>query len=137
MSIKIQKIIHKRELYALIVKKDDQFKKKGVNFATDDHSLLQLGFLKHKKKHKIDSHIHIKRKRKINYLSECLIIKKGILKIKFFDEKKKDIKKDKILKKDDIILLFKGGHGFDILKDVEIIEVKQGPYSKYKDKKLI
>ena len=55
----------------------------------------------------------------------------------FYDEKKKNIKKDKILKKNDIIMLFKGGHGFEVIKDVEIIEVKQGPYTKHKDKILI
>ena len=55
----------------------------------------------------------------------------------FYDKNSKSIKKDKILKKDDIILLLKGGHGFKVLKDVEIIEVKQGPYQKNTDKVLI
>ena len=55
----------------------------------------------------------------------------------FYDEKNKNIKKDTILKKDDIILLLKGGHGFEVLKDVEIVEVKQGPYQKNTDKILI
>jgi len=52
----------------------------------------------------------------------------------FYDEKKKNIKQDKILKKGDLILLFNGGHGFEVLKDVEIIEIKQGPFYKDKDK---
>jgi hypothetical protein len=30
--------------------------------------------------------------------------------------------------------LVSGGHGFKVLKDVEMIEVKQGPYSLSKDK---
>ena len=64
-------------------------------------------------------------------------MKKGILKVMFYDEKNKNIKKDTILKKDDIILLLKGGHGFEVLKDVEIVEVKQGPYQKNTDKILI
>ena len=29
----------------------------------------------------------------------------------------------------DIIFLCQGGHGFDALEDLEMIEVKQGPYS--------
>jgi len=137
MNIKILQITHKKELYAIIVKKSNQFKNPGVNFATKDLHPLQLGFLKHKKGHTIKSHLHIKRVRKIRFLSECLLIKKGIIKVSFYDEKKKNIKKDKILKKDDIIMLFKGGHGFEVIKDVEIIEVKQGPYTKHKDKILI
>ena len=29
----------------------------------------------------------------------------------------------------DVVALFSGGHGFEILSDAEIIEVKQGPYT--------
>ncbi len=47
------------------------------------------------------------------------------------------LKKDKILNKDDIILLLKGGHGFEVIKEVDIIEVKQGPYNILTDKILI
>ena len=63
-----------------------------------------------------------------------MLVKKGIIKVIFYDEKKKNIKQDKILKKGDLILLFNGGHGFEVLKDVEIIEIKQGPFYKDKDK---
>jgi hypothetical protein len=31
-------------------------------------------------------------------------------------------------------MLVNGGHGFKVLKDVEMLEVKQGPYSLSKDK---
>ena len=51
--------------------------------------------------------------------------------------KKRNIKKDQILNKDDLIMLFRGGHGFKVIQDVEMIEVKQGPYTKSKDKILI
>jgi len=34
----------------------------------------------------------------------------------------------------DIIMLIHGGHGFKVLKNVEMIEVKQGPYSLANDK---
>ena len=40
----------------------------------------------------------------------------------------------KILKKNDIILLLTGGHGFKVLKNCKFIEVKQGPYNAKKDK---
>ena len=65
------------------------------------------------------------------------MIKKGKIKVSFYDDKKRNIKKDQILKKDDLIMLFRGGHGFKVIQDVEIIEVKQGPYTKSKDKILI
>ena len=40
------------------------------------------------------------------------------------------------LKQGDILLLAFGGHGFEMLKNSELYEVKQGPYSKIKDKKI-
>ena len=32
-------------------------------------------------------------------------------------------------------MLVSGGHGFKVIKNVEMIEVKQGPYNLSKDKK--
>ena len=132
----MEKIINKNQIFALIIRSKDQFIKNGVDFKTQDRDLIQVGFLKHKSKHKIKPHIHKRKERKLNYCTEVLIIKTGKVKIIFYDEKGKDIKKSKILNKNDLIILFKGGHGFEILKKTEIIEVKQGPYLKNKDKKL-
>ena len=75
-------------------------------------------------------------KRLVNFSSEVLIIKKGQLKVNFFNTKGRKIPKTKILYKNDIIILFQGGHGFEVEKNCEIIEVKQGPYLEGKDKKL-
>ena len=133
----IIEIKNKKILYALIIKKKRRFIKKGVDFLTKDQDLLQLGFINHKKNHYIKSHIHLKKPRIINYCTEVLLIEKGKVKIKFFDNNQSDIKKDKILTKGDIIILFQGGHGFKILEKTNMIEIKQGPYVEGKDKKII
>jgi hypothetical protein len=39
-----------------------------------------------------------------------------------------------MLNKGDVILLADGGHGFKMIEDSEIIEVKQGPYAGELDK---
>lgn len=135
--MQVEKIIFKKELFALILRKKSQFKKYGVNFFTNNKDLLQVGLIKHKKNHQIKSHKHIKKIRKINYCTEVLIIKKGKLKIRFYNNNGINIKKDKTLRKEDIIILFKGGHGFLIKEKLEMIEVKQGPYIKNGDKVLI
>ena len=137
MKNSIIEIKYKNNLYALIIKKNRKFIKKGVDFITKDQDLLQLGFLNLNKDYKIKSHIHLKKPRIINYCTEVLLIEKGKVKIKFYDHKNKDIKKDKTLKNGDIIILFKGGHGFKILEKTKIIEIKQGPYIEGKDKKII
>jgi cupin fold WbuC family metalloprotein len=135
--MQVEKIIFKKELFALILRKKNQFKKYGVNFFTNNKDLLQVGLIKHKRNHQIKSHKHIKKIRKINYCTEVLIIKKGKLKIRFYNNNGINIKKDKTLRKEDIIILFKGGHGFLIKEKLEMIEVKQGPYIKNSDKVLI
>ena len=137
MKNSIIEIRNKNILYALIIKKKRRFIKRGVDFLTKDQDLLQLGFINHKKNHHIKSHIHLKKPRIINYCTEVLLIEKGKVKIKFFDNNNSDIKKDKILNKGDIIILFQGGHGFKILEKTQIIEIKQGPYVEGKDKKII
>ena len=40
----------------------------------------------------------------------------------------------RILEGGDVILLATGGHGFEVLDEVEMIEVKQGPYFGDQDK---
>ena len=137
MKNSIIEIRNKKILYALIIKKKRRFIKSGVDFITKDNDLLQLGFVNHKKNHHIKSHIHLKKPRLINYCTEVLLVEKGKVQIKFFDNNNSDIKKDKILNKGDIIILFQGGHGFKILEKTQIIEIKQGPYVEGKDKKII
>ena len=89
--------------------------------------------MKHKKNHIILPHLHKKRVTKISYTTEVIILLKGSLRIDFYADLKKYLF-SKIINKNDIIMLVSGGHGFKVLKDVEMIEVKQGPYSLSKDK---
>ena len=84
----------------------------------------------------IKPHLHKNFTRVIKKTNEVLIILKGILKVNFYNENKKLFKSLKVKKKQ-ILILVDGGHGFEVIKPVEMIEVKQGPYKKYKDKKLI
>jgi hypothetical protein len=37
----------------------------------------------------------------------------------------------------DVILLIRGGHGFEVLEEIEMVEVKQGPYIGDADKTRI
>ena len=128
----IEKIFNKKVLYALIVRSDYR-KKKGVNFFTDQSATQQFGFMNHKKGHLIFPHRHNKRKSKIEITTEVIIILEGILRVDFYDLKEKYLFSKKLYS-DDIIMLSNGGHGFKVLKDVKMIEVKQGPYSPVKDK---
>lgn len=128
----IDKIIYKKKLFALIVRGDYR-KKKGITFFSPNEATQQFGYMKHKKNYNIKPHRHQKRKIKILYTTEIILILKGSLRVDFYDHKEKYLF-SKIIKRNDIIMLVHGGHGFKVIEDVEMIEVKQGPYDLAKDK---
>ena len=108
-------------------------KKKGINFFTSKESTQQFGYMKHKKNHLIMPHKHNKRLTKILITTEVIILFKGILRVDFYNNKKKYLFSNTI-KKNDILILLTGGHGFKTLNNCKFIEVKQGPYNIKKDK---
>ena len=55
------------------------------------------------------------------------------MRVDFYNQKEKYLFSKKLYA-NDLIMLSNGGHGFKILKNVEMIEVKQGPYFISKDK---
>ena len=128
----LEKIIYKKRLLALIVRGKYR-NRKGITFFTPNESIQQFGYMKHKKKHIIKPHLHKKRLTKISYTTEVILLLKGILRVDFYTPFRKYLF-SKILKKKDIIMLVHGGHGFKVLRDVEMLEIKQGPYSLIKDK---
>ena len=128
----IEKITYKKKILALIVRTNKNTKS-GVNFISPNNFGLQVGLMRHKKNHFIKPHIHKQYSRKVYTTSEVLLIKRGELRVDFYNNKKKYLF-SKILKKNDLIILNEGAHGFKVKKTLEMIEVKQGPYKLSKDK---
>ena len=128
----IEKVLYKKKLLALIVRGKYR-NKRGVTFFTPSNYAQQFGYIKHDKKYFIKPHLHKKRSSKISYTSEVILILKGRLRVDFYNLSKKYLF-SKILNQKDIIMLVYGGHGFKILKNVEMLEIKQGPYNLSKDK---
>ena len=128
----IEKIIYKKKLLALIVRGRYR-NKKGITFFTQRESTQQFGYMKHEKKYIIKPHLHKKRLTRILYTTEVILLLKGIVRVDFYTHSKKYLF-SKLLKQKDIIMLVSGGHGFKILKNAEMLEIKQGPYNLIKDK---
>ena len=127
----MEEIIFSKKLFALILR--NNFKKEGITFFTENESSQQLAYMKHPKGKVIEPHLHNPVKRIIYDTQEVLYIKTGILKVDFYDEEKK-ILGSEYLYKGDLIMLMKGGHGFSVIEDLEMIEIKQGPYLGESDK---
>jgi len=129
----IKKIIHKKKLLAIIID-EKKFFNHGVNFVTPSFLSLQLGFIKHKSNTFIKPHTHNSYLRKIKKTTEVLLIKKGLLRVDFYDIRNKYLF-SKVVSKNQILILVDGSHGFKIIKDCLIIEIKQGPFNLALDKK--
>ena len=127
----IEKIIHKEQLLALIIR--TSFSKQGIEFFTPDNFSQQLAYMNRPKGYVIDPHIHNHIPREVAFTQEVLFIKSGKVRVDFYDNERIFIQST-ILVQGDVILLASGGHGFEMLEPTEMIEVKQGPYTGDYDK---
>lgn len=119
------------QLLAVIV--SNKFDKPGIHFFTPDHLSQQMAYMRHPAGKVIDPHIHNPVSRRVQYTQEVLFIKRGRLRVDFYDNQQAYIE-SRILSAGDVILLATGGHGFEVLEEIEMIEVKQGPYAGDNDK---
>jgi mannose-6-phosphate isomerase-like protein (cupin superfamily) len=71
--------------------------------------------------------------RSVAYTQETLFIKKGKLRVDFYNDDQAYLESRELVA-GDVVLLICGGHGFEVLEDLEMIEVKQGPYAGDQDK---
>jgi len=125
------KVTHNGILLAMVIPHD--YTQPGVNFFTPDTFPQQLAYMNHPGGHTIAPHAHNPVHREVTHTQEVLILRKGRLRVDFYDDGQIYIKST-ILEAGDVILLADGGHGFHVLEEVEMIEVKQGPFAGDEDK---
>lgn len=128
----VEEIKKKDRLLAIVIRNDH--KCDGVDFITPNEYSQQVAYMHHPKGKVIDAHIHNLVHRNVVLTQEVLFIKKGKLRVDFYDDYE-DYLESIILEEGDVILLVSGGHGFTVLEEVEMVEVKQGPYAGDADKK--
>lgn len=127
----LQMVKKRDKLIAIIIK--NNYENEGVSFITPSEYSQQLAYMHHTEGKIIDAHVHNLVHRNVVLTQEVLFIKKGRLRVDFYDDYK-DYLESRVLEAGDTMLLTSGGHGFKVLEEVEMIEVKQGPYSGDKDK---
>jgi mannose-6-phosphate isomerase-like protein (cupin superfamily) len=110
-----------------------EFREDGIHFFTDNTLSQQLAFMSHPTGKLIAPHVHNSVPRVVLFTQEVLFIRQGRLRVDFYDPDQRYLE-SRILKAGDVILLIQGGHGFEVLEEVEMIEVKQGPYVGEQDK---
>ncbi|HEU4880207.1 MAG TPA: hypothetical protein VFT21_12175 [Gemmatimonadaceae bacterium] len=119
------------QLLAIIV--SGKFRDPGIHFFTSNDLSQQLAFMRHPAGKVIDPHVHNPVSRNVHFTQEVLLIKRGKLRVDFYNDAQEYLE-SRILEEGDVILLATGGHGFEVIEEVEMIEVKQGPYAGDQDK---
>lgn len=117
--------------FAIIIRRD--FSQPGVHFFTPDSYSQQLAYMEHPAGKKIQPHFHNDVTRSITLTQEVLMIQSGILDVHFYCSQMRFLDKRRLYA-GDVILLCNGGHGFEVIEEVKMIEVKQGPYCGDQDK---
>ena len=118
-------------MYALVVRHTERVD--GVDFVTEPEHSQQVAYMKHKKGKRIEPHYHQPVKRVIYNTQEVLMVTRGSLRCDLYDKKQRYLQSS-IIEEGDLLVLLEGGHGFSALSDIEMVEIKQGPYVGDKDK---
>ncbi|MBE9257386.1 hypothetical protein [Dolichospermum sp. LEGE 00246] len=127
----IEKITNQEQLLAIII--SHRFNESGIHFFTPNELSQQLAYMHHPTGKVIQPHVHNPVIREVTYTQEVLFIKNGKLRVDFYNDQQEYLD-SRILEAGDVILLVTGGHGFEVLEEIEMIEVKQGPYVGEQDK---
>jgi mannose-6-phosphate isomerase-like protein (cupin superfamily) len=127
----IIRVEHEGQLLALIIRA--QYREEGIHFFTPATFSQQLGFMKYPKGTVIEAHTHAVVPREVIYTQEVLIIREGRLRADFYTFDQEYVESHE-LTASDVLLLVGGGHGFEVIEPLEMLEVKQGPYSEHNDK---
>ena len=115
---------------ALVIR--NTYQSEGIVFLTNDEDEQQVAYMSHKSGHLIKPHFHNRIERSVFYTCETIVLKKGELVVNLYDDCV--ILHTFSLFAGDILTLFSGGHGFVANGDIEMVEIKQGPFLGEKDK---
>lgn len=121
----LERIEHDGQLLALILRR--QFREEGTHFFTPDDFAQQLGYMRLPRGRIIEPHLHATAPRTVVSTQEVLVILRGRLRVDFYAPAPV-YRESRLLFPLDVILLISGGHGFEVLEALEMLEIKQGPY---------
>ena len=127
----IEYIHNNNQIISIIIR--SHFNSDGIKFFTPDDFSQQLAYMNRERGYTIPPHVHNPVDRKVSLTQEVLFIKSGKVRVDYYNDEKKYLE-SRILTLGDVVLFSSGGHGFTMIENSEIIEVKQGPYSGEQDK---
>ena len=128
-----EEIRHGGELLALIIRAEAS--PAATDFLTPPELNLQLGFVVYPAGSEIARHSHRRLERHVVGTNEVLLVRKGRCEIDLYGGGR-ELVATRELRAGDVVLLAGGGHGFRVLEDTVLLEIKQGPYYGTREKEL-
>ena len=122
----IEKIMDKDEALCILIRHN--LIPTQTTFLTPPEYKQQVGFVVYPEGGEIARHTHVPLPRQLVGTSEVLIVKKGRFLIDIYNNAH-DLIATRELNEGDLILMVGGGHGFRMLEDTVLLEIKQGPYT--------
>lgn len=100
----------------------------GLSFFSKDDEYIQVGIWGYSAGKELKAHIHNEVTREVLWTQEVIFVRKGKIRANIYDTKEQKIAELEV-GAGDIIILLRGGHGYDIIEDgTQVLEVKNGPY---------
>ena len=122
----VEHISWKDKPLAYIIRAEMKLEK--TTFLTPSELNLQVGFVVYPAGGEIARHLHRPLERHIEGTSEVLVVKEGRCEIDIYNDDR-ELVVTRELRRGDVMLMVGGGHGFRMLEDTILLEVKQGPYT--------
>jgi mannose-6-phosphate isomerase-like protein (cupin superfamily) len=98
-----------------------------TKYLTPDECSLQVGHVVYPADTEIPRHAHLPVERHLVGTAEVLIVQQGRCEVDIYSDARVHVRTC-TLGVGDIVISVGGGHGFRVLEDLVLLEIKQGPY---------
>lgn len=110
-----------------------QMSPEQTTFVTPNDFKQQVGFVVYPAGGEIARHTHLPLERHLVGTSEVVVVRSGRCEVDIYDDANEFVA-TRELAAGDIMLMVAGGHGFRMIEDTVLLEIKQGPYTGLQEK---
>ena len=129
----IERIVSEGQTLAYIIRA--AMSPSSTTFVTPDEFKQQVGFVVYPAGGVVARHMHVPLERHLVGTSEVIVVRKGHCELDVYDDSR-TLVATRDLRLGDVMIMVGGGHGFRMLEDTVLLEVKQGPYTGLVEKEL-
>jgi hypothetical protein len=122
----VERIGSNGKVYAYIIR--GEIDPKQTTFLTPSDLKQQVGFVVYPAGGEVKRHVHRALERHLVGTSEVIVVRKGLCELDVYDDERRHVA-TRELRPGDIMIMTGGGHGFRMIEDTVLLEVKQGPYT--------